>query len=148
MFVKMLTAVAGPDRNHSYGHVVEMDDAEAARYCEANLAVPATDSEIENAKAKLAAKEVRTGAGPEQVPGSADPSQAGATPDAAPILEKMTKAEIVAHAAEVHTLELDPSKKKADLIAAIAKHVEGAAPAQDASSTPETGNEKPETPNS
>lgn len=39
---------------------------------------------------------------------------------AAPDLQAMTKAEIVAHAADVHGLALDPTLKKDELIAAVA----------------------------
>lgn len=34
-------------------------------------------------------------------------------------ISKMNKDELVAHAAEVHSLELDPAQKKADLVKAI-----------------------------
>lgn len=52
------------------------------------------------------------------------PSATPAAPvEPAPDLSKMTKAEIVAHAAEVHGLELDPSLKKDELIAAVEEHL-------------------------
>lgn len=43
--VKLLTAMSGPDGSYPYGAVVDMDDAEAARFVAADLAVPVEDAE-------------------------------------------------------------------------------------------------------
>lgn len=117
MEVKLLTSLSGPGRNHSYGEVVDMEDAEAVRFIEREMAVPVMPEKGENGKAKNADKETRS-----QKP--TDPPQG--VPDVID-LNELTKAQLITHAAEFHGIELDQKLKKEELIAAINAHLENAA---------------------
>jgi hypothetical protein len=81
---------------------------------------------IEEAEADLAAATANLAAAKAKAARTAPvvvkPSAPGKVVEDAPDevdLDSMTKAALVAHAADVHDLELDPTAKKANLIAAI-----------------------------
>ena len=95
MKIKLLTELSGVDYNHPHGTVVDLPDDEATRFIESGMGVPVRDREMEDTTAKKDSVE----------------------------FTKLSKADIVAKASEVHGLELDPSMKKADMLSAIDDHL-------------------------
>lgn len=109
MKVKMLTALSGTEYNHGTGAVVDIDDVLAQRLLDRDMAAIPTKAEI--ASAEVDAEVVAAQRATESA--SHDPVD----------FSKLTKANIVAKAAEVHGLELDPALKKDEMLAAIDEHV-------------------------
>jgi hypothetical protein len=96
MRVKLFTSLSGTEFNHAHGAIVDLPDDEAIRFIEAGMAVPVRDEEGEDMRLPMENAE----------------------------FAKLSKAEIVARAAEAHGLELNPRMTKAEMCDAVVKHLE------------------------